>query len=495
MRRLSRRRFLGAAAGAVVGLAAGPTAAAAALPTPAAQRSRYMTQPGFDPPVVDVRAAAGRTARGLIFVAPFSLASTAPSPGRHGPLILGDDGQPVWFLPLRNVVAQNLQVQRYQGQPVLTWYEGQAGTTYGGSWVVYDSSYRELHRIHAGHGFAGDLHEFVLTARGSALLAIYNETTADLTSIGGPANGRVVEGIVQELDLKTKRVLFEWHSFHHVPLSESYRAEISPAGNVDYFHLNSIAVDPRDGQLLVSSRHTSTIYKLDRRSGAIRWRLGGKASDFTLGPGAAFNFQHDARAHDDGTLTLFDNGATGPGDQAVESASRGLRLRLDEKSKTATLVAEYQAASPRLAVALGDVQQLPDGGVFVGWGAAGPFSEFAADGTLRYDAGFDDGSVTYRAQRYSWQGRPHTPPAVTAGANGDGTVTVHASWNGATDVTQWQIHGGPTPRTLRPQHTTRRRGFETAVTFRSAAKYVTATALDAHGKKLGTSAAVPVRGT
>jgi arylsulfotransferase ASST len=112
------------------------------------------------------------------------------------------------------VVAQNLQVQRYRGRPVLTWYESVAGTTYGGSWVIYDSTYRE-----------------------------------------------------------TSRVLFEWHSLHHVPLSETYRAEISSAGNVDYFHLNSIAVDPRDGHLLVSSRHTSTIYKLDRRSGAIRWRL------------------------------------------------------------------------------------------------------------------------------------------------------------------------------------------------------------------------------
>jgi hypothetical protein len=453
---------------------------------------RFVTQPTFDPPLVSVRVPPQGTADGLIFVAPFGF-GTAPSPaGRYGPLILGDDGEPVWFLPLESIVAHNFQVQRFRGEPVLTWYEGTAGSTYGGSWVVYDSSYRELHRIHAGHGYTGDLHEFLITSRDTALLAIYNEVTADLSAFGGAPGARVVEGIVQEVDLDTKRVLLEWHSLHHVPFSESYRTEVTPAGNIDYFHLNSIAVDPVDDHLLVSARHTSTVYKLDRGSGAIRWRLGGNRSDFAIAPGAEFNFQHDARAHDDGTLTVFDNGATGAGPQAVEPASRGLRLKLDEQARTASLVEVYEAEQARLAIALGNVQELSDGGVFVGWGAAGPFSEFGPDSSLRFDAGFSDGSVSYRARRFRWSGHPASPPAVAAQSNGDGTLTVRVSWNGATEVTQWQIHGGVSPSGLRPLHTTRRRGFETAITIRAAPRYVAVTALDRRGKPLGASSAVRV---
>ena len=67
-------------------------------------------------------------------------------------MIVDDDGEPVWFLPLAMVVAQNLLVQKYRGEDVLTWYEGAAGGTYGGSCVIYDPSYRELHRVQRGTG-------------------------------------------------------------------------------------------------------------------------------------------------------------------------------------------------------------------------------------------------------------------------------------------------------------------------------------------------------
>jgi hypothetical protein len=482
----TRRRFVGVAAAAVGALLARPPRPAGAS---AAASGRFVTQPQFDPPPVAVQVpAAADAADGLIFVAPFGFGGAAPPAGRYGPLILDGAGEPVWFLPLSTVVAHNFQVQRYRGRHVLTWYEGKAGSTYGGSWVIYDSAYRELHRVHAGHGYAGDLHEFLITTRDTALLSIYDQVPGGAASAGVP----IVEGIVQELDLDSKRVLLEWHSLDHVPVSESYRAEVTPAGNVDYFHLNSIGVDPRDRHLVVSARHTSTVYKLHRRTGAILWRLGGKRSDFAVGPDVAFNFQHDARMHPDGTLTVFDNGASGPGAEAVEPASRALRLALDEKAMTATLVATYASPVPRLAIALGDVQQLDDGGVFVGWGTAGAFSEFRPDGSVRYDAVFADGSVSYRARRFAWSGRPATRPAVAAQRGADGTLTVRASWNGATEVTQWHLRGGAAPHRLRPLHTSRRRGFETAITLRASADYVAADALDAHGRRLGTSRTVAV---
>jgi hypothetical protein len=426
------------------------------------------------------------TAAGLIFVAPISLTSTEVAPGRFGPLVVDDEGQPVWFLPLATVLAQNLRVQKYRGRQVLTWYEGPAGGVYGGSCVVYGSDYRELMRVHAGHGFDCDLHEFLITSRNTALLTVANEVSADLSAIGGPTDGRVVEGVVQELDITSRSVLFEWHSLDHVALEESYRPNVTSAGNVDYFHLNAIAVDT-DGDLLVSARHTSAVYKLDRATGAVKWRLGGMKNDFQMGPGASFNFQHDVRAHDDGTLTLFDNGATGPGAGQAEPASRPLRLALDPGSMTAELLEVYAASDPRLATALGNVQQLPDGGVFVGWGAAGPFTEFTPQGDVRFDATFGDGSVSYRAVRFPWTGRPATRPAVAAIHNSDGTVTVYASWNGATEVARWQVRGGTSPERLRALHTSTRTGFETAIMLPAGTPHISVAALDAAGRELGLS--------
>ncbi len=400
-------------------------------------------------------------------------------------MIVDDDGEPVWFLPLEKVVAHNLRVQKYRGKPVLTWYEGPAGGTYGGSCVIYDTAYHEVKRVHAGNRLSCDLHEFLITSRNTALLSVYNEVISDLSSVGGPKDGRVVEGIIQELDIRTGKVLFDWHSLEHVSVAESYRTDVSAAGNVDYFHLNSIGV-LADGNLLVSARHTSTVYKLDRRTGEIIWRLGGKASDFDVRSGAAFNFQHDARGHADGTLTVFDNGASGTGPQDVEPASRPLRLRLDQNAMTADLVQVYATPNPRLAIALGDVQQQPNGNVFVGWGAAGPFSEFSQDGTLRFDATFGDGSVSYRAFRFPWAARPSTRPRIAVVGNHDGTITVHASWNGATEVAHWQLRAGRSANRLEAVRTVQRTGFETEITV-PAAHTVSVFALDADGKTLGAS--------
>ena len=137
--------------------------------------------------------------------------------------------------------------------------------------------------------------------------------------------------------MATGHVLFEWRSNEHVGLDEPFMPQVAPAGNVDYFHLNSIDVDT-DGNLLLSARNTSAIYKVDRKSGEVLWRLGGKKSDFTVDPAASFAFQHDVRRRPDGTITIFDNNAAVPGAQTL---SRGMRINLDMKKKRASLVTEY----------------------------------------------------------------------------------------------------------------------------------------------------------
>ena len=468
-----------------------PARAAALLATgspPVAARSPYRSRPDLNPPSITVSTLAGGTAKGYILLAPFDITAAAgtvqatPASKSHvGPLIVDSTGEPVWFLPLAKDTAMGLRVQEFMGKRVLTWYEGTVLGPYGGNYVVFDDTYHRLALVQAGGGRHGDLHEFLLTPEHTALITIYQQITADLTSIGGASNGQLIEGIVQEVDIATGRVLFEWRSFDHVGLDESFRTGITPAGNVDYFHLNSIDID-RDGNLLVSARHTSAVYKIDRRTGAVIWRLGGKKSDWRIDPAASFAFQHDVRRRPDGTITLFDNAAADPGPSV---ASRGLRIALHQQTKRVSLVKEYNPAVPRAGWAMGNVQELDDGGVFIGWGTDGSFSEFGPDGRLRFDARFGDGSVAYRAFRMNWDARATGTPSIAVVPVDSATMTVYASWNGATDVARWEVHTGTRPDNVQAVGANSRTGFETAITVPLVHGYATAVALDARGRRLG----------
>lgn len=476
---LSRRGFLAGAVALAAGAKLAPTAKAAPL-APAAPH-RFVSRPDLRPPVVAVNTASETASAGHIFIAPFQI--TGKAGPNYGALIVDGLGQPVWFRPEPAKTAIGLRVQRYKGKPVITWYEGDVLGGYGGDFVVADRSYREIARVKAGHGEHGDLHEFLLTSRGTALITIYSNIPFDLTAVGGSANGQLTEGVIQEIDVSTSKVLTEWRSSAHIALEESYLPSVKN-DVADYFHLNSVGVDS-DGHLLVSARHTSTVYKVHRQTGAILWRLGGKRTDFTIVPGAEFSFQHDVRRHADGTLTIFDNNAAAP---TSTTYARPIRLSLDMGAMSARLVGEYKPETPRITWAMGNLQQLPDGGAFVGWGTAGAFTEFAPDGTVRFDATLADGSVTYRAFRAPWIGRPAEQPKVAVTRDADGAVA-HVSWNGATEVARWRADMGSRQSALHPVATVRRTGFETAVRLGNRRGYLVLTALDAAGKVLGMSAA------
>jgi Arylsulfotransferase (ASST) len=460
-------------------------AALADAESPAELIRSFATRPDLRPPAVTVTVPPPSGTFGQVFVAPFSVQSPPPEDAQFGPLIVDDTGEPIWFRPLEDKVAMNFRVQRYKGRRVLTWWEGQFPEGYGGEFVILDSSYRELARVRAKRDLQADLHEFVITSRGSALLGVYSEVGRDLTSIGGPADGRVVDAVIQEIDIASGRLLFEWSALDHVALEETYIPTVTEAGNVDYFHWNSVGVD-RDTHLLVSARHTSAVYKIHRRTGEVLWRLGGKRSDFRFEPGATFAYQHDVRTHADETITLFDNAAATP--RAEDVVSRPIRLALDMATMTARLVRSYASSeSPRLAFAMGNAQQLPDQGMFVGWGTYPSFNEVGPTGETRFDARFTGTDLTYRAFRYGWIGRPRTRPATVVGAGPDGTRSLLVSWNGATEVARWRLRVGPAAATARAVATVDRTGFETAIPLAATGGIVVVDALDRDGRILRSS--------
>jgi hypothetical protein len=388
--------------------------------------------------------------------------------------------------------------QTYRGESVLTWTESPLGRESWSEYVIFDSSYHEIARITAANGYDdGDHHEFLISPQDTALLTHHDTVPRDLASVGGSSDSLATEGIVQELNIETGKVLFEWHSLDHVGLDETYSkpGEDEDYPGIDYFHINSVDVD-HDNNLLVSARKTSAVYKIDRNTGEIIWRLGGKKSDFEMGEGTRFAFQHDARRLPDGTISIFDNGTTvvqNSAPKAIEE-SRAIVLELDEQKMKATLLREYTHPDKLYADAAGNTQVLKNGDVFVGWGRAMAISEFSHDGKLLFDARLQPGNRSYRAYRLPWNGHPSDRPAAVAERTSEEEVIVYASWNGATEVASWEVLVGPHPGKLKSLGSIPRDGFETAMAVRSTDPYVTARAKDRSGRVLGTSNAVEAGG-
>jgi outer membrane protein assembly factor BamB len=442
----------------------------------------FRSRPDLSPPVVDVTTRAHDTAPGYIFVAP-----EERGVAQGGSMILDNSGQPVWFRPMQVPYrrAMDFKVQSYRSRPVLTWIE-----TKPGEYVIFDSSYREITRFTAANGYLGDHHEFLITPQDTALITIYDPVRWDVSPVGGLRWGVAWQGIVQELDIETGEVLFEWRSLDHVGVEETYATpgQVLAYPGIDYFHINSIDVD-HDNNLLISARETSAVYKVDRNTGEVIWRLGGKRSDFEMGPGTWFAYQHDARRQPDGTITIFDNGTTvfpGGIPEAIEE-SRGIVLELDEEEMTATLVREYTHPDKQFADAAGNVQMLSNGNVFVGWGRALAFSEFNKDGELLFDASLPPENRSYRGFRLGWSGHPSGQPAAAAERTSEDEVRVYVSWNGATEVAAWEVLAGPSPGQLESVGSVPRDGFETAMLVRTAEPYLAVRAKHRFGRVLGTT--------
>jgi hypothetical protein len=446
------------------------------------EEQHFLSAPALQPPVLAVSARADGTAPGYLFTAPYS------GPGPSGPEIFSDSGELIWFDPLAGeTAAANLQVQSYDGQPVLTWWQGYIPPQgFGqGEEMIYSTSYRQIGRVHAGNGYKADLHDFHITPQRTALLSVFDPIYCDLAGVGGPSGGAVTDSVLQELDLASGLVRREWHSLDHVALSESYSSPegVTTQWPFDFFHINSID-QLAGGQTLISARNTWALYELDTATGQVGLRVGGKRSDVKLSSGAAMAYQHDATVQPNGTVSVFDNGAV----PRVHPQSRAIFVSVDPRARTDTLLARYEHPGGLSSGSQGSVQTLAGGDVFVGWGSQPYFSEFSSAGQLLYDAHWHGSYQSYRAYRLPWTGTPAAPPAIAAGApSSGGPVIVYASWNGATEVASWRVLAGPSPTQLAPVASAAKSGFETKIATPGPAPYVAAQALDGAGAVLGTS--------
>ena len=370
---------------------------------------------------------------------------------------------------------------------MLTWWQGRVlklgfGQGYD---VIYGADYQPIRRVRAGNGYLADLHEFLLEPDGTAWLDAFDPVELNLTAMGGSAHAVVNDSIVQEVDVKTGLVMWEWHALGHIPLRDSYSAMPHTSVNWDYVHVNSI--DPGPDGLLLSARNTWTIYDVDMHTGAFIWRLGGKFPGFKRGAGTNFYWQHDAAWQQGGLVSVFDNGSSPP----EEKESRGLVLDPNPKTKTVTLVKQFTNPNATLlASSQGDLLPLSGGNWLMGYGGLPNFTEYDASGNVLYDATLGPHVQDFRTYMAAWSAQPKTAPSIAAQAAAGGATNVEASWNGATTVVSWKLLAGASPSALSPVASATRAGFETTITTHSSAPYVAVEAIGSSGQTLATSPAI-----
>ncbi len=361
----------------------------------------------------------GDGGRGAIFITPTGDQSTYG----NGPEIVDRHGNVIWFHPIPpGQTASDFRSQTLNGHTVLTWWQGTGlGGLAKGSDYIYNDRFQPIATVNPGNGLSADGHEFLITPQNTALILSYTTATADLTSIGGSANQTVVNGVVQEVDIASGKVLFQWNSADHVPFSQSEQPlPASPSTPWDWCHINAVHLDT-DGSLLIDARNTWTTYKVNRFSGHIIWQLGGKNSSFALkaAPGQVldsaneiFAWQHDPEALGDGLYTFFDNESSG---NPLLPYSRAVTVRLNPWAHTATLVASENQPEGLAAASQGNAQTTQDGHLFVGWGSLPYFSEFDRFGHLAFNAEFPAGVNTYRAYMLPWHPEGWRYPGRPAG--------------------------------------------------------------------------------
>jgi EmrB/QacA subfamily drug resistance transporter len=452
----------------------------------------FVSAPKLHPPkITGGPTSVGAKLSGDIMLANFYDLTQQPMVGQSGPLILGGNLQPIWFRPVpTDVVASNLEAQTYQGKPVLSWWQGDVtatGQINSGEDIVVNQHYQKIATLKGADGWIPTLHEFVIRGHYAWVTANKN-VPAQLASYGGVNGGALIDSAVQEYNLRTGKLVYSWVASKHISPNDSEAVPPENGFPWDAYHVNS--VDPLgNGTFLVSMRNTWAVYLVNEKTGRIEWTLGGKHSTFSVPNADQFQWQHDAQLINPTTLSVFDDhccditgagvylNATGP--------SRGLVLKLDTAAHTVKLVQQYSHGVSVESRYMGDLQMLPNGNAFVGWGDVPFMSEFSKSGQLIYDAVLPTPDITYRAYVQHWVGLPLYPPSGAA-RDKDGKTTVYASWNGATRLTSWRvitISNG----TKTVVATARKTGFETAIAVHGSATSFEVEALDAAGKVIGTS--------
>ncbi|KAJ7728272.1 ASST-domain-containing protein [Mycena maculata] len=431
-----------------------------------------------------------------------------------GPTIYKSTGELVWADPgIFN--CDDFNIQTFDGQQYLTMWFGVGSPLAGtgdGTALMLNSKYEIVKNVSAVNPDGTDIHEFniVRPENKTALVTAYNPIPLNLSSVGGPVNGWYLNAIIQEIDIASGDVLFNWTSVDHIALSESYNnlTLTGEGGSVttawDAVHINSIDKDSA-GDYLISSRHCQTIYKIDK-NGTIAWRLGGKTSDFTAeGNNTEFHWQHHARWRSQDTIiSVFDDAAAALSAEAIyidEAVATGKYLTVDQSAMTVSLAKVFSPSpSNNVSYAEGSVEPYGDT-VLVGYGTnpwvqaydavteAILFSAIIGPNNASLWLGGISNYRVFQTSTLDFAGHPTQPPNVSVTGE-----DVYVSWNGATHVASYDLLTGSSPNDVHDKvSSVPKDGFETKMSAEGCKGFLAVAALAANGTTLGTSAVYNTR--
>ncbi|GAB7366789.1 hypothetical protein MBLNU230_g0740t1 [Neophaeotheca triangularis] len=235
---------------------------------------------------------------------------------RPGPMILDAKGEMIWSKHFDNDFggqAYDLQVQTYKGEQYLTFWLGDDRIRgHGsGSYYMLNASYDIVYQVGAVNGLSADLHEFLITPEGTALMTMYEivPSPSDLSEFrkfdeeknkNDKEPNWIWDCLFQEVDIETGDLIFQWRASEYVNISDTWH-NVGQDGNrkdpFDWFHINSVEKDDL-GNYLISARYPHSITYIDGKSGEVIWILGGKSNafmDLSGGSSIDFAWQHDAR--------------------------------------------------------------------------------------------------------------------------------------------------------------------------------------------------------
>jgi hypothetical protein len=346
-------------------------------------------------------------------------------------LILENDGTPYFY---RRVEERS---RDFKVQPTGVLSRRVRGELF--AFVSMDKNYVTQDTFACQNGLYTDEHELQILSNGHALLIGYDFQKVDMSLVvpGGKTGANVIGNYVQELDLD-KNVVFEWRSWDHFEITDLIGFDLT-AQTIDYVHMNSIAVD-YDCHLVISSRHLSECTKINRQTGEIIWRLGGKKNQFDfINDPDQFSYQHDIQPVPDkpDCYTLFDNG-----NFHDPKYSRAVEYRLDTIKMIAEKIWEYRHSPDRYANQMANVQRLPNGNTLINWALEGlpKATEVTSDGEIVYEADFLKPSHCYRTFRFEWEGMVKVPYLI-AESYPDKVVLIFNKFGDDT-VNKYRIYGG-----------------------------------------------------
>ena len=450
-----------------------------------AKRTRsFRSRPDLAPPFLTVNTARPGIAPGHLFLSPKSKKDQKQA----GPMIADNSGQPIWFLPLPGIdAATDFRAQTYRGKPVLTYWRGTSRQGIGvGEMLILDQSYRVIHRIRTPNGFRPDLHELVLTPRGTAVLITYPIVRANLRPVKGARRGLVVDSVIQEIDVATGLVTFEWHSLGNIALRETFSKPMpSPRAPFDYAHANSVNLDARRRLPDVRAQHVDRLQDRSRDGqDPLAPRRQARATSGSPRPRAS-----PGSTTPTGAPTARSPCSTTPPSRPCASSRARWRCGSTRRARPRSLLSATAHPRKLLAATQGNQQTLPNGNFLVGWGSQRQLTEFDAAGN----------AAVQRVPVARLRVLPHLPHAVgraaadaarrSSAADEPGAGTdAYMSWNGATEVATWELFAGSSASSLRSVATAPRRGFETKITAPGVPRFVQVRARNAAGEILSTSA-------